>query len=129
MEQYFLNEKIEIDDLPERTSLKDYAHLKAKITHGQNGELFLKGNISSIVKLECVICLRDFEENYTINFSDIYLSYGQLELLLNNEEGRLEKLDVFFYKNNQIDTKEIARDILLSNVSPYPVCAKCNLAK
>jgi len=47
MEQYFLKEKIKIDDFPERTSLKDHAYFKAKITHGQNGELFLKGNIPS----------------------------------------------------------------------------------
>ena len=129
IEEYFLNEKIQIVDFPEGISEKDSAQFKAKITHGQTGELFIKGNISSTVNLKCVVCLEDFEENYNIDVTETYLPEGLFESLFHNEGGRLKELEVFFYRNNQIDTKKIVRDTLLANIPPYPICTKCSSAK
>ena len=124
-EQYFLDEKIDKISLPDGVSLKDGIYLKAQITHGDNKEIIIKGNIKAIVNLQCVVCLDDFQEDYNVDFEETYLPEGLVEFSLDNEERSTKELDIFFYKNNQINTKEISRDILLANISPYPTCTKC----
>jgi uncharacterized metal-binding protein YceD (DUF177 family) len=123
--QYFLDEKIDKISLPDGVSLKDGIYLKAQITHGDNKEIFIKENIKAIVNLQCVVCLDDFQEDYNVDFEETYLPESSVEFSLDIEERSTKELDIFFYKNNRIGTKEISRDILLANISPYPTCTKC----
>lgn len=125
LDQYSLEEKFDDISLPEGIHLEDGIHLKAQIGHGECNEIYLKGQINATVTLQCVICLDYFKEDYTISFEETYLPENLNQVFADNEERNIKELDVFFYKDNHIDTKEIARDILLANIPPYPVCKKC----
>jgi uncharacterized metal-binding protein YceD (DUF177 family) len=126
VEQYFLEELINEIELPKDMSLKDNLEMSLMITHGDNKEVYVKGKLFSKVTLKCVFCLKEFDENYSIDFDDIYLPDKLFKVPLSDPE---KTIDTFFYCNNQININEIARDILLAEISPYPTCSKCSKLK
>lgn len=118
-----IDEEIDKIPLPEGMKTVGVINFRARISHGENYEIHMIGHLKAKVCIKCVVCLEDFEEDLDIDFNETYVPN-------NNDsppgvERPIEELDIFIYKDGYLDTDEIARDMLLGNISPYPTCTRC----
>ncbi len=125
------NEKIKIDtyiknaDLGEQGTLITPIHIEGTLTYVGSEEVFFEGHLSATVELTCVKCLKKFKQNFEIDISESYIPQYFLNTAQGKEERDLEELRVLPYQNGVINIDKIARDILIENIPPYPLCPEC----
>lgn len=117
---------LEIDDIEDLETITSgvvkTARLKLK-SDKLKDEVFLKGNISTVLNLQCSRCLRDFEEGLTI---DLNLALSPAEKLSTPEMHDLEDgaMETGYYVNKEIDLAEVANEQILLSVPMKPLCNK-----
>uniref|UniRef100_A0A7C4Y3V4 DUF177 domain-containing protein n=1 Tax=Caldisericum exile TaxID=693075 RepID=A0A7C4Y3V4_9BACT len=115
-----IEESFDIRDAP----FKLATPAKAKLTFEDigNREVLVKGVIIARLRLTCVVCLDEFEEELKIDVSETYVPKEYIE---KGEERPLEELSEFEYTGNYLDTYEIVKDNICEFLPPYPKCPKC----
>ncbi|MFA5353258.1 MAG: DUF177 domain-containing protein [Thermodesulfovibrionales bacterium] len=88
-------------------------------------EVFLHGSIRGDVRLQCSRCLQGF--TMTIE-SPVDVVYRPTEEIAQEEAHQLrdDELETGFYREDTLDTDEVAREQLLLNIPMKPLCsAEC----
>ncbi len=88
-------------------------------------EIYFEGTLNARVMLTCVRCLSKFEQEFEIPFSESYIPEKFASSKNVKENRELEELYTYTYNGVFIDTVEIARQILIENLPPYPLCPTC----
>jgi uncharacterized metal-binding protein YceD (DUF177 family) len=88
-----------------------------------NREILVRGEIQTKLRLTCVVCLDEFDEELKIEVNETYIPQTYVEN--RKEERPIEELSEFTYTGNFLDTFEIVRDNILEFIPPYPKCPKC----
>jgi len=88
-----------------------------------NREILVRGEIQAKLRLTCVVCLDEFDEELKIEVNETYIPQTYVEN--RKEERPIEELSEFTYTGNFLDTFEIVRDNILEFIPPYPKCPKC----
>lgn len=99
--------------------------VKAKLIFENLGNrgILLRGEIQAKLRLTCVVCLDEFDEELKIEVNETYIPQTYVEN--RKEERPIEELSEFTYTGNFLDTFEIVRDNILEFIPPYPKCPKC----
>ena len=118
-------EEVKGAKLGEEISLISPLQISGTLEYVGNEEVYFDGHISTKVELTCVRCLKKFEQEFEINFSESYVPQYFSNSARAKEERELDELNVFTYNGNFIDLDKIARDILIENIPPYPLCPEC----
>ena len=88
-----------------------------------NREILVRGEIQAKLRLTCVVCLDEFDEELKIEVNETYIPQTYVEN--RKEERPIEELSEFTYTGNFLDTFGIVRDNILEFIPPYPKCPKC----
>ncbi len=126
-EEVKVNETINSSKIPlgENASLASPVRIKGVLRYAGSDEVYFEGTVFAKVRLTCVRCLEEFEQNFEIPFSESYVPAQFANVNPVKENRELEELDVLTYNGVFIDTVEIARQILIQYMPPYPLCPKC----
>ena len=120
-----IEEQINIKDLGPNTKLIKPATLKASLRYAGREEIYFEGTLYAEVELLCVKCLNPFKQKFEINFSETYIPKSFVTNQPREKDMELEELDVYTYSGNTLDTSNIAREILIQHIPPYPICPIC----
>ncbi len=118
-----LNETFTPDELGVAGTAVSPILVKMKISHGDNGSIIVEGIVHTTIKMTCVSCLEDFEEDFDFEFSEVYVE--EKRATATEGEADFSELSVFTYKGDFLDTKEIVKNTFESSVPVYPKCNKC----
>lgn len=122
-------EKIEVNETLDFSNIdlpaKVVEPVKAKLVFESlgNREILVRGEIQAKLRLTCVVCLDEFDEELKIEVNETYIPQTYVEN--KKEERSIEELSEFTYTGNFLDTFEILRDNILEFIPPYPKCPKC----
>ncbi len=133
LQNIITNRKIKINEkIPQnKINLGENAKLVSPITingfmeYAGKEEVYFEGTLKAKVILTCVKCLSEFEQEFEIPFSESYIPEKFASGNSGRENRELEELDVYTYNGIFIDTEEIARQIIIENLPPYPLCPVC----
>ncbi len=112
-------------DLGENTALIPPATLTCTLSYAGNEEILLEGHLSAIVLLTCVHCLNKFKQTFEIDISETYIPAYFANSGHPKEERELNELNTFTYNGTFMDLDEIARNVLIEQIPPYPLCTEC----
>ena len=106
------------DELTLKEEVKVFVYLR-KVGR----EIFLKGDIKTIIELECSRCLEPYEFPVNDHFELTLEPYSEY---LTDEETELKKdeLDIEFYKEDIIDLTELVREQILLAIPMIPLCSE-----
>ena len=85
-----------------------------------DGELYVKGNMTALFKLQCVRCLKEFEYNLDSKIEIVYSTESALEIV--EKELTKEEIDVNTLKSNEIDIDAILLEQLTLDMPMKSVC-------
>ena len=113
-----LEETPEVEDVKITQSFKAFLRIEKK-AH----EVFVDGLVTGEIELRCSRCLREFRQPIR---SLVKVIYHPIEELNREElvELKSEEMDIDFYKEGYIDTKDIIRDQILLNIPMKPLCSE-----
>jgi len=122
-EEYSLDEPFKLD-LGEDMSLKDNVVLEVTVVNSGMG-LVAKGRISTIVSLECSICLKQFDEKISFEFEERFVDESK-KYFSDEKDYEVQNDDVFFTYSSDltIDFSEMARELIILNL---PIAPKCDI--
>ena len=120
-----IEEQIDIKDLGENAKLVKPLVLKGSLKYAGSEEIYFEGALYAEVELVCVRCLNTFVQKFEINFSETYIPESFVTNQPREKDMDLEELDVYTYGGNILDTSNIAREILIQHIPPYPICPIC----
>jgi len=120
-----IEEQINIKNLGPNAKLTKPATLKASLRYAGSEEIYFEGTLYAEVELICVKCLSPFTQKFEINFSETYIPKSFVTNQPREKDMELEELDVYTYSGNTLDTSNIAREILIQHMPPYPICPTC----
>ncbi|MBI1912804.1 MAG: DUF177 domain-containing protein [Deltaproteobacteria bacterium] len=83
------------------------AHLELSKT---DGDIFVRGDVKTTLKLSCSRCLKDFDYGFSSTFTDFYSKKREAE---KEKELKPEDMEVNYLEGHEIDTNEL----LLSQIS------------
>ncbi len=124
-----IEEQIDIKGIGENAKLVKPAILKGLLKYAGSEEIYFEGTLYAEVELVCVRCLNKFVQKFEINFSETYIPKSFATSQSRERDVDLKELDVFTYNGNVIDTINIAREILIQYIPPYPICPVCRAEK
>jgi uncharacterized protein len=108
-----------MDLIEENGAFLKPVHSQCRITK-IGDDVFIKGKITTSLKLHCSRCLSPFEFKVDSNFDLVFLPE---ELDIANENLNDDDLDKFFYYNRIIDVKEIILEQLNLTLPLRPLCS------
>ena len=120
-----IEEQINIKGLGENAKLIKPVTLKGFLRYAGSEEIYFDGTLYAEVELVCVRCLNPFVQKFEINFSETYIPKSFVTNQPREKDMELQELDVYTYSGNILDTSEIAREILIQHIPPYPICPVC----
>jgi len=120
-----IHEELKNIDLGKDSILTSPAVLTGKMTIGTADEVYFKGHIFANVLLTCVMCLAKFKKQFEIDFEETYLPKSMSDVGVRERKLSKKNLNTFVYYGNYINTTEIARELLIEAIPPYPLCPKC----
>ena len=105
---------------PDEVILKEEVRIEVKVEKVRL-EIFLRGNIKTVLELECSRCLKHFlfpvNENFQTVFQPFSKDTGEEEVELMKDE-----LDIEFYKDDIIDLTGIVREQIFLSIPMIPIC-------
>ncbi len=122
-----INEKIPQNkiELGENAKLASPVTINGFMEYAGKEEIYFEGTLKAKVVLTCVRCLSEFEQEFEIPFSESYIPLKFASSDSTKENRELEELDVYTYNGVFVDTAEIARELIIENIPPYPLCPAC----
>ena len=123
----FPNQILEFDfyiDKMEDIDLKERVHVVGTAVNN-NGKVEISGNYSTIVRTQCVRCLKDIEIELNNNFMGTYLDEAQYTQYLKslNAECEINQDEVYDeIKDGIIDLEGLVREYIILDMPPYPQC-------
>lgn len=93
------------------------AHLELTKAHS---EIIVTGNVSAEMELECSRCLRKYRGfiNETVNV--VY--HPLAEIGTDRHELKNDEMDMGFYKDEELDLRELIREQVMLNIQMKPLC-------
>lgn len=123
----FPNQILEFDfyiDKMEDIDLKERVHVVGTAVNN-NGKVEVSGNYSTVVRTQCVRCLKDIEIELNNNFMGTYLDEAQYNQYLKslNAECEINQDEVYDeIKDGIIDLEGLVREYIILDMPPYPQC-------
>ena len=108
-----------MDLIEENTVFLKPVHSQCRINK-IGDDVFIRGKITTCLKLQCSRCLSPFEFKVDSNFDLVFLPE---ELDISTENLDDDDLDRFFYYNRSIDLKEIILEQLNLTLPLRPLCS------
>jgi uncharacterized protein len=130
--------KINLEQIPEEGS-EIKAREKVSLADGERievemnlkvekaaGEVFIRGDLSAKVALECSRCLNGFESVVNPSMDLVYTSAEQYEEDVKGHEVSRDELNLGFLSGEELDIGEIVAEQLILNIPMKPLCSdKC----
>ena len=125
--------KVQVSDIPDegitlefqetvKASVPLLSPVKARLRIEKVGsEVLAQGEVTTRMELQCSRCLRNFPRDMDMN---IYVVYHPVEELKDEErhEVRADELDMGFYRNDELDIRDLIVEQILLNVPMKPLC-------
>ncbi len=132
LQNLITNKKISIKEeipsnkinLGESAKLISPVNITGFMEYAGKEEIYFEGTLKAKLTLVCVRCLSEFEQEFEISFAESYIPEKFVSENF-GEKKELEELNTYAYNGVFIDTAEIARQLLIENIPPYPLCPVC----
>lgn len=110
------SQSLEIDQI----KLLAPVEISIKLTNA-GSRILVEGFVNIKIALKCSRCNEEFGWKNKIDINEEFLESSSEEVL-SKKDMKLEDLNIFTYKNNTIDLKEIIRQNIITNLPLNPIC-------
>jgi DUF177 domain-containing protein len=110
-----LEEKMDIEDVSLFSPVS--GHLEVNRT---GNEIIVRGGLHAELGLRCSRCLKDFERRVDIPVSVVYHPIGDISA--GRHALRDDELDTGFYRGEELDLQDLAREQILLNIQMKSLC-------
>lgn len=85
-------------------------------------DVFLRGEVTAGLNLQCGRCLKDFSDTVTVNLELVYSPAEAQEVGEGHEPG-IGEIEAGFYVGEEIDIGKILKEQVLLNLPMKPLCS------
>ena len=123
----FPNQILEFDfyiDSIEDVELKERVHVVGTAVNN-NGKVEITGKYSTVIKTQCVRCLKEIEIELENNFTGTFLDENEYRQYLKslNTECEINQDEIYDeIEDGVIDLERLVREYIILDMPPYPQC-------
>ena len=123
----FPNQVLEFDfymESVEDIELEEKVHVVGTAVNN-NGKVEISGKYSTVVKTQCVRCLKDISVKLENGFTGTFLDEVEYKQYLKslNTECEIDQNEIYDeVKDGVIDLEELVREYIILDMPPYPQC-------
>lgn len=85
-----------------------------------DGEIFVRGDISSVIKLKCARCLKEFEYKISSNIDIVYTR--EIGYYIKEKELTREEIGINYLKGDEIDIDSVLLEQISLDMPMQPLC-------
>jgi uncharacterized protein len=110
-----VDEKLVLDEVSAPSPVKG-----ALQVNKSDGEIIVRGKVTTELDLQCSRCLREFRKPLDIPVNVVY--HPIEEIAEERHELKDDEMDMGFYGGEEIDLQELVREQVLLNMQMKPLC-------